>query len=151
MIVFDLRCSADHLFEAWFANSGSFDDQQKRGLLCCPLCGDVGIEKALMAPRLGSKGNQRSSDTRGAPPPAVILQDIKAALGMLAKAQAAALMSSTWVGGNFDGQARAMDAGDIPTAPIHGQATVEQARDLIEDGIAVMPLLVPFIPPNQRN
>ncbi|MFM9852661.1 MAG: DUF1178 family protein [Sphingomonadaceae bacterium] len=151
MIVFDLKCSTDHVFEAWFANSESFEDQRMRGFLCCPLCGDVTIEKAVMAPRVGQKGNQRAGEVTKAAVPEPSAHDVKAMLGMIAKAQAAALTPSTWVGGDFVTQARAMDVGDLPVAAIHGQATSEQARDLIEDGIAVMPLLVPFIPPDQRN
>ena len=60
LIVFDLCCAAgDHRFEAWFASSDSFADQQARGLIACPICGDSAIEKAVMAPRVGAKSNQR--------------------------------------------------------------------------------------------
>ncbi len=58
MIVFDLRCQHGHVFEAWFGSTDDFESQQKRGLVSCPICGDAGVEKALMAPRIGAKGNQ---------------------------------------------------------------------------------------------
>jgi hypothetical protein len=65
--------------------------------------------------------------------------------------QAEAIKTSTWVGKDFERQARAMDAGDVDQAQIHGQATPEQARAMMEDGIGVMPLLIPVIPPEERN
>src|SRR3546814_17387109 len=59
MIVFDLCCAAgDHRFEAWFASSDGFADQQARGLIACPVCGDSAVKKAAMAPRVGAKSNQ---------------------------------------------------------------------------------------------
>lgn len=100
-----------------------------------------------MAPRLGPKSNQIINTAPSTP----TVPDIKSMLATIAKAQGEALKSSTWVGPNFENQARAMEAGDIPTVSIHGQATLQQARDLVEDGIAVLPLLVPFVPPDQRN
>lgn len=69
MIVFDLCCAAgDHRFEAWFASSSSFADQQARGLIICPICGDASVRKAVMAPRLGVKSNQRSESRPARPP-----------------------------------------------------------------------------------
>ena len=60
MIVFDLCCAAgDHRFEAWFASSDSFVDQQARRLIACPVCGDSDVRKAVMAPRVGVKSNQQ--------------------------------------------------------------------------------------------
>lgn len=154
MIVFDLQCRAGkHVFEIWFGSSNSYEDQRARGLIICPFCGDTEVEKAIMAPRIGAKANQQYDRAQ-----AVLATDdtaqqtkITAAMTALAKAQAAALETSTWVGTNFDKQARAMDAGDIPVTTIHGQATVEQAKALVDDGIAILPLPFPVIPPNQRN
>jgi hypothetical protein len=69
----------------------------------------------------------------------------------MAKAQTKALEKSKWVGKDFDRQARAMDAGDAETSTIHGEVTKDEAISLIEDGIAVMPLPFPVIPPEKRN
>jgi len=66
-------------------------------------------------------------------------------------AQAEALKRSTWVGEDFPEQARAMHYGEEEQAPIHGQASLEDARDLIEEGIAVAPVLFPVIPPDKAN
>jgi hypothetical protein len=69
----------------------------------------------------------------------------------MAEAQKKALDGSTWVGGAFANQARAMHEGEIDHAPIHGQASAEEARALVEDGVPVAPLPFPVAPPNARN
>jgi hypothetical protein len=144
MIVFDLKCGGGHVFEAWFGSSGDYEDQRARGLLACPLCGDAEIAKAVMAPNVPAKGNRKDD----APPsPAAV----KAALAAMAAAQAKALDGSTWVGGAFANQARAMHDGEIDHKPIHGQASAEEARALVEDGVPVAPLPFPVRPPNARN
>ncbi|MES2754454.1 MAG: DUF1178 family protein [Pseudomonadota bacterium] len=143
MIVFDLKCGAGHVFEAWFGSSADYDDQQARGLVGCPLCGDGAIEKAVMAPRVAAKGNAGDD----APTPAAM----KAAMRALAKAQGDALAKSTWVGRDFATQARAMHDGERDHAPIHGQATRAEAKSLADDGVAVAPLPFPVVPPEQSN
>ncbi len=66
MIVFDLRCSPNgHVFEAWFGSSDDYESQRSRGLVQCPLCGAEAVEKAVMAPRVGAKGNQAPAPTSG--------------------------------------------------------------------------------------
>jgi len=141
VIVFDLRCARDgHVFEAWFASSAAFDDQKARGLLACPSCGTAEIEKAMMAPNVAPKGN------RGVAP-----AEAKALLAKLATAQARALAGSRWVGGEFAAEARAMHAGDKPDAPIHGQASVAEARQLVEEGVPIAPLPLPVTPPETVN
>jgi len=144
MIVFDLRCGLNHVFESWFASSDDYEDQRTRGLLCCPLCGDTSIGKALMAPHVPAKGSGRN-DTPPAP------AAIKAALAALAAAQNKALENSAWVGREFATQARAMHEGEIEQAPIHGQASITEARALIEDGVPVAPLPLPVVPPKSFN
>jgi hypothetical protein len=144
MIVFDLKCGHGHVFEAWFGSSQSYEDQRAGGLLTCPICGDDDVAKAVMAPNVGAKGNRGGADQ--APPRAM-----KAAMAELARAQAKALESSTWVGPAFANKARAMHDGEIDHAPIHGQASLGEAKALIDDGVSVAPLPFPVIPPNARN
>lgn len=136
MIVFDLRCGGGHVFEAWFASSEAFEDQRGRDLVACPLCADVSVEKAVTAARLSGTGEG---------------PDPKAVLQALAKAQAQILAKSQWVGSDFAAKARAMHEGDTPHAPIHGQATVEEAKALVTDGVPVAPLPLPVVPPDERN
>lgn len=147
MIVFDLRCSHGHVFEAWFASSAAYEDQRERSLVSCPLCADTVIEKAVMAPNVAAKGNAGKAN---AGPPATPVA-VKEMLRALATAQRRALEGSRWVGQGFATEARAMHLGEQEHAPIHGQATVEEAKALIDEGVSVAPLLLPVLPPEQAN
>ena len=154
MIVFDLSCTGAHRFEAWFASSESFADQQARGLIACPVCGDVDVKKAVMAPRVGAKSNQIA----GAPasPPVETTGEsnpelVRKVLAEIAARQAEMLPQSRWVGRDFSDAARAMHEGRAAEDLIHGQASPEEAQALRDDGIAAMPLLVPIVPPEAAN
>lgn len=141
MIVFDLRCSRDHVFEAWFGKSADYDDQSARCLIACPICGTADVIKAVMAPAVPGKSNR--SDVSPA--------DAKAMLGRLADAQARALSTSDYVGARFADEARAIHLGEAEARSIHGQATRADAKALAEDGVPVAPLPMPFVPPETRN
>jgi hypothetical protein len=142
MIVFDLKCGMGHVFEAWFGSSADYADQQARGLVDCPICGNRAIDKAVMAPAVGAKGNRQESVSPVA---------MKAAMAALAAAQSKALEGSEWVGAAFAGRARAMHVGEEDHAPIHGQATIAEAKALAEDGVPVAPLPLPVVPPEACN
>ncbi len=153
MIVFDLQCDGGHVFEAWFGSSGDYTDQQKRGLLSCPVCGVSGVQKAVMAPNVSAKGNRGSS---GAALPVIKEEgpspgEVKALIAALAKAQTELLSNSQWVGRDFDQKARAMDAGEIDKATIHGEVSPKEAQALIDDEIGVVALPFPVVPPNEQN
>lgn len=161
MIVFDLECrNGAHRFEGWFRSSDDFADQQDRGLLCCPQCGSSDVGKAVMAPSVGRKGNQvveaRPRETApagqmsNAPMPALPAEAIKV-MRKIAEMQAEALKKSRWVGDSFAEDVKAMHYGEREAEAIHGEATLEQAKDLLEEGIAVAPLLVPLVPPGKAN
>lgn len=153
MIVFDLACNTgDHRFEGWFASSDDFAAQQSRGLVSCPVCGSADVTKVLSAPNIGRKSSQlpapaaATHQAQPALPPEAI-----AALKTLARMQAEALKSSTWVGPRFADQARAMHYGETDPAPIHGQASPDEARALIEEGVEIAPILFPLAPPGTAN
>lgn len=153
MIVFDLQCDDGHVFEAWFGSSGDYADQQKRGLVSCPVCGVSSVRKAVMAPNVSAKGNRQSGQNavpvmkEDGPSPG----EVKAVIAALAKAQSEMLSKSRWVGRDFDKKARAMDAGEIDKATIHGEVTPQQAQALIDDEISVVALPFPVVPPNEQN
>ena len=153
MISFDLKCAGSHVFEAWFRSSEDFERQQREGLLLCPTCGSVEVGKAVMAPAVAPKGNQRpvvqadSDASREGPSP----EQLKAMLEAIAQAQAEAIKSSSWVGDDFANQARAMYYGDAEHAPIHGRTSPREARELMEEGLPVAPLIIPIAPPDQTN
>lgn len=160
MIVFDLGCKdGGHVFEAWFGSTADYEDQRARGLLCCPICGTADVDKAVMAPRIGAKGNQQVTPAGGGGSEAQVpmasggasAAAMKAMLQALAQAQAKALEGSDYVGPRFAEEARAIHLGETEQRPIHGQATPEQAKSLIDDGIPVAPLPLPVRPPGQDN
>jgi len=145
-----------HVFEAWFGSSAAYDEQRARGLLACPICADTDVTKAVMAPNIPAKGN---SAARSTPPAGAVAEpdrqsspsDVKAALQVIARAQAEMLARSTWVGRGFAETARAMHEGSVEQAPIHGQTTLAEARALVEEGVPVAPLPLPVTPPEIVN
>jgi len=172
MIVFDLECQlAGHRFEGWFGSSEDFARQQEIGLLACPECGSSEVLKAPMAPNLGRKGNQiaavplpPSSNengsggnvTSGHVPSGNVTSGILPAeavqmMTALAKMQEQALKQSRWVGDRFVDQSRAMHYGEQEVESIHGQATLAEARELLDEGIELAPLPFPIVPPGKSN
>lgn len=165
MIVYDLEChEGQHRFEGWFKSSDDFSHQRQRGFVTCPYCGSGEVDKAAQAPRLARKGNQlpdvaRASTPQTSPvaetPPPIANAPLPARavemIQALATMQAEALKSSRFVGDKFADNARAMHYGERDTETIHGQATVAEAKELLEEGIAVMPLPLPVVPPKQAN
>lgn len=163
MIAYDLLCSAgDHRFEGWFGSSADFSDQQAKGLLVCPVCGDSEVQKAVMAPNVGRKGNQLAVPERktagsiaGEAVPLANMsempKELVEAIGKIAQMQAKILEKSDWVGDRFAEEARAIHYGDAPDRIIHGSASIDDARELYEEGISVAPLPLPVIPPDAKN
>ena len=161
MIVFDLKCEGQgHVFEAWFGSSADFADQKDRGLLACPLCGDTRVGKALMAPAVAAKSNQRREIVQQQPAaeaetaPVAAGPDeakMRALVEALADAQKKVLEGSTWVGRGFAEQARAMHDGEQDKGSIHGEVAPAEAKALAEEGINVAQLPFPVIPPEAKN
>lgn len=155
MIVFDLECrGGGHRFEGWFGSSEDFASQQERGLVACPECGSADVAKAVMAPNVGRKGNQlvtassakTQAMSKGALPP-----EAAKMMQKLAALQSEALKESRWVGESFAEDARAMHYGERDLENIHGQATLQEAKDLFDEGIQVAPLPFPVAPPGKAN
>jgi len=133
MIVFDLQCrDGGETFEAWFRSGTDYDEQLEAGLVECPFCQSPNIAKAPMAPRVPRKGADNP-------------------LARLAAIQSEMLKDSRWVGDKFAETARAIHSGEIEPQQVHGSATIEQARSLVDDGVPVAPLPLPITPPGQVN
>ncbi len=160
MKVFDLYCSQGHVFEGWFGAANDFQTQRSAGFLQCPVCGCEQIEKGLSAPRLnlGATAPKRSSAeeverSSDLPVPAqraaeAALQPaehakLRALQAAWMKASREAVKNTEDVGERFAEQALRMHRGELEEKPIRGQASLEQARDLLEEGVAVMPLMLP--------
>jgi hypothetical protein len=160
MIVFDLECrTGGHRFEGWFGSSDDFADQQRRGLVTCPECNSSDVIKAPMAPAVARKGNQLPAPTpvrrqpmhnapmHNAPLPPEAMQMMRALHAM----QTEALKNSRWVGDKFAEVSREMHYGERDPEVVHGQATLEEAKALYEEGIEVAPLPFPVAPPGEAN
>jgi hypothetical protein len=133
MILFDLDCGdCGGRFESWFASGGEHDRLADLGLLTCAACGSSDVRKAPMAPSVPRKEG-------GSP------------LQRLADIQSEMVKDSRWVGDRFAATARAIHSGEQEIEKIHGQATLGEAKDLIDEGVPVLPLPLPVVPPNQVN
>ncbi len=158
MIRYSLRCERDHGFESWFQDSSAYDAQVKRQLVSCPVCGSVQIEKAIMAPRIvGKKARDRVEPAPAVPVPAEAPATASTPLMMAQERELRAKLkelrdhivkNADNVGGQFPNEARKMHYGDIEHRPIYGEASPEEARSLVDEGIEVSPL--PVLP-EDRN
>ena len=160
MIVFDLHCEHGHRFEGWFGSSDDYESQLARGLVECSECGTKQVSKAPMAPAVPAKGNTRPDTPVSAPVPAQegapisnreMPAEVQQAMEKLAEAQAKALKGSTFVGEDFAKQSREMHYGERDEAPIHGQASLKEAKALVDEGVPVAPLPFPVAPPEKLN
>ena len=155
MKVLNLQCAHQHDFEGWFGSEDDFQSQLARGLVECPLCGDRQITKQLSAPRLNLSTSRRepepsrpATDTSASvvtPTPSNEVTSMSPAQLQAAWLQAVQhVMANTEdVGQRFAEEARKMHYGESEERGIRGQATPEQTRDLLEEGISVMPLPIP--------
>ena len=134
MIKYALKCSNNHQFEAWFRNSAAFDAQLADGQLACPHCADSNVTKSLMAPNISSKsesGDERPSTNVTVPN---VIQSMWREFARSIKKEA------DDVGSDFPDEARKIHFNEVPPRKIWGKATISEAEDLMDDGIAIIPL-----------
>jgi len=134
MIVFDLRCGKDHVFEAWFKDSAAFAAQSDAGEVVCPVCGNTKVEKAPMAPRL-------STGSRNDDGPSTKMVQFVQAMGELRKHVEE---NCDYVGDKFAEEARKIHYGEADPHSIYGEATGEEAEALSDEGIEVQK--IPWVP-----
>ncbi|MEM1302153.1 MAG: DUF1178 family protein [Pseudomonadota bacterium] len=157
MIRYSLKCAHNHTFESWFQSADGFDALQSAGHVSCPICGDTQVKKALMAPKVTPARKAASIAPKLPAPPRPSVPDQPPALAseqspqeaMFAKMRDHIEKNSDDVGTNFAKEARAMHDGDVPDRPIHGQASLAEAKSLVDDGVPVLPL--PFTPKQKQN
>ena len=161
MIRYALRCERDHAFESWFQSSSAFDSQVKRKLVACPVCDSTKVEKAIMAPRVVSKkGREKanpapapmqapaSAETQATGPTPLLMAQERELRAKLKELRDHIVSNADNVGERFPTEARKMHYGDIEHRPIYGEASPEEARALIDEGVEVSPL--PVLP-DDRN
>lgn len=158
MIRYALHCDRDHQFESWFQSSSAYDSQVKRKLVTCPICGSAKVDKAIMAPRIvGKKGHATPSPepaTTTAPeaapsgPTSLMMAQERELRAKLKELRDHIVKNADNVGERFANEARAMHYGDKEHRPIYGEASPDEAKSLIDEGIEVSPL--PTLP-EDRN
>jgi hypothetical protein len=143
MKVLDLQCEAMHVFEGWFASEEDYLSQVTQALVRCPVCGNGDVSKRLSAPRLnfGASGAQQVVDTPVAAP--VASDPIKALQQQWLMACREIVANTVDVGSGFAEEARKIHYGEAPERAIRGQATPQETHSLLDEGIAVMPMLLP--------
>ena len=162
MIRYSLVCDKTHDFEIWFKNSADYDKQSKRGLVTCPACGSAKVEKALMAPALGrgTRKGARASEPEIAPPAeastpaeskspvAMVSPQEKEFRAKLKELRDHLTKNADNVGGKFPEEARKMHYGEIEHRSIYGEASPQEAKELLDEGVELHPL--PVLP-EERN
>ena len=157
MIRYNLHCERGHAFESWFQNSGAYDSQRKRRLIDCPQCGSTKIDKAIMAPKI-SRGGKRAEPEQASAVETSAMPATTATPLMMAQERELrtklrelrdhVVKNADNVGDKFPNEARKMHYGDIEHRPIYGEASPQEARAMIDEGIEVSPL--PVLP-DDRN
>jgi hypothetical protein len=155
MIRYALRCERGHEFESWFQSSAAYDSQHKRRLVACPSCESTKVEKAIMAPRIARKGKSKSApapvatSTEDASSTSLVMAPQERELSAkLKELRDHVLKHADNVGNKFPDEARKIHYGDTEHRAIYGEATPDEARALIDEGIEVAPL--PVLP-GDRN
>lgn len=156
MIRYALVCDKAHGFESWFPSSAAFDKQAKRGLVTCPACGSAKVEKAIMAPKIARTGQDVPAPSAAAgppgaaePAPVAMVSDAEREIRAKLKELREHLTSnSDYVGAKFPEEARKIHYGETEQRSIYGEASLDDARALHEEGIEFHPL--PVVP-DDRN
>jgi hypothetical protein len=166
MIHYQLQCGEGHGFDGWFRDSASFDDQARRGLLECPVCGDSKVERALMAPSVVRKGNARAAAAAPSAEPAPEPEPVAPAAtlpvpaegggqvatgrvpdqvrAMLQRLRAEVEKNCDYVGGGFADEARRIHRGETDRRGIYGEASPDDAEALADEGIEIA--RIPWVP-----
>ncbi|TCP62872.1 hypothetical protein EV663_101132 [Rhodovulum bhavnagarense] len=136
MIRYTLNCAEGHRFESWFQSAETFEALHAAGQLACAICGGRRVDKGLMAPNVASS----TADDTPPPPETGLAAPAHPAQQALAALRRHVEENSDYVGLRFVQEARDMHEGLTPERPIHGEAKLEDAKKLIDEGIPVAPL-----------
>ena len=160
MIRYALACDQGHSFDSWFQSSAAYDKQVKRGLVTCPACGSTEVEKALMAPQLSGtrKRGSMPAASHEAPAPASAPEapaaaETPAPVAMISPQEREfrqklkelrdhLTRNADYVGQKFPEEARKMHYGEIEHRSIYGEASPQEAKELLDEGVELHPLPV---------
>ncbi|MGA9251848.1 MAG: DUF1178 family protein [Roseobacter sp.] len=141
MIQYALKCENDHVFDSWFQSASAFEALERSGHLSCVICASAKVKKAVMAPRVATKDNEK--------PPVKLAEPKSEQEKAIAALRKQVEANADYVGPRFADEARSMFLGAAPERAIYGEANGAEAKALIEDGIPVAPL--PFLPNRKAN
>ena len=131
MIKYKLQCDVDHEFEGWFRDSADYDDQAQKSLVECPICGSASVRKAVMAPSIARRDSARSER----------LAEIRGEIANAAKrARDYVEKNFDYVGARFPEEARKIHYGETAERGIYGEASKDDVRELIDEGVKVAPV-----------
>lgn len=133
MIRFSLHCDQEHEFDGWFRNGDDFDTQKKRGFVSCPVCGSSRVDKALMAPAVAT-GRKKEQIALA------MSAEQKRLMTQLRELSEKVRENADYVGDKFAEEARKIHFGETDPRGIYGEASVDEVKGLLEDGVEVMPL-----------
>ena len=141
MIKYEMKCSNNHRFEAWFRDSDSCDHQARHNEVDCPFCGDTQVSKAIMAPRI-AKGRRSGSGeaqdkAREQAMAAAVIENIR-------KLRRHVEENCENVGNDFAEEARKIHYGEAERRDIYGQTSEEESRALSDEGIEFS--RIPWLP-----
>tara|TARA_B100000963_G_scaffold132079_1_gene115049 strand:+ start:313 stop:732 length:420 start_codon:yes stop_codon:yes gene_type:complete len=139
MIKYNLKCENNHNFDAWFSDSSNFEEQNKKNLIFCPKCNSMKIEKNIMAPNIGSKKQSYTNALKNEKNYEKIIKNVRKHVEK----------NFEYVGDKFADEARAIHYGEKEEREIYGETSVEEAVDLIEEGVNVSP--IPGVDPKLKN
>lgn len=141
MIRFTLSCDHDHEFEGWFRSNDDFEKQKKRGLIDCPECGSHRVEKSLMAPAVSTSRKQEKVALAMNAEQRRLMSEMKALSEKMRE-------NADYVGNKFAEEARKIHFGEAEERGIYGEASIDEAKSLAEDGVPFMP--IPVFPDEQN-
>ena len=129
MIILNLQCTEAHPFEGWFDSTDDFDRQVQSAMVACPMCGDTQVSRLPSGPRV-----KRAND---------VVEPGQQAMTKMIQALSELAHNSEDVAERFPEEARRMHYGEAEPRNIRGQASLTETRELLEEGIAVMPVPLP--------
>ncbi len=147
MIKYSLICKQQHAFEGWFSNSADFDKQKKRGLVTCPFCDTPSIEKSLMAPAVSTQKSMVPNETE-AVTNAPVTKEYSDAINKIREIRDQVQANSENVGNNFPEEARKIHYGEAEKRGIYGEASPDDVKELVEEGVEIVPL--PVLPEDKN-
>jgi hypothetical protein len=158
MKVYNLACPLNHQFEGWFSSEEDFTSQKERSVLCCPMCDSLEIARMPSAPYLGGKNHHNHATLEAFEKAALDLPTANDAMhlspdqklvfqekmqAMMLQVVREIMEKTENVGESFAEEARKIHYKESPERSIRGVTTVDEAAELMDEGIEVYSLPVP--------